>query len=1283
MNLRVVKDRMQIDKNLGLVFVYMIIALFSMGLTWADPIVVEGKVGDAFHFDGEDDILDTGFRFPGFSEMTASLWVYYPTGGGGGITGKYHRPLAIGTGGISLKNTTQSNICSQSLTILPDEWHHIIFSYNGTDCITLFDGDSSYTDAVDNQMINNDQMRIGMSNAAWDDYWNGSIDQFHIWNRSLSIDEMNHLHKQENLSYDVVANNETYLDDLIFDMRFDGHESPRFVKGQVGKALRFDGERYPGADSLLIPSDGAYLIGEGKNISISAWILPIDLDDVVIAANDPIGSTLGWILRIEAGRLIFVYNSTEGKQRYKTADDHLSPGLGLHHITFTYQFGEPSTADFYIDGVPVNGTWVQGDGDPAPVVTDGPLEIGVHEDYKDPYKGMIDDFAIYNRSLSPVDVTGIHNRGANGQSNNVTNGMVGYWDLDGSLNDKSNLSNDASSRGYSDWNRSISLQGIAWDYGKFAHDTRMTGNDQFFLYDTHMSYLSNESIQVAGELTGSSQATNVEVTIYDKEGNLVEEDNTTTSGDPNTFNIIFSSLEPGTYTLAIKAIGDYEEKGIFVFDSKGTYLPIIPESSGFGMDTTGGSGRHRLESVLDGEWDSNLAGFWDFDDGTADDPTYSGVTGILVDNASLVERNSGYALSLNGMGDLLNISKGGGYMSKNHSFTVSAWVKTDTSGGYIIEDSSAGSAWFLAYRWGGWSFYVNNGSSDVQATWDNGGRESVWRHFVGVYNASNGRIAIYRNGKLIHTGWGSSVSGIGAVGSTDLFVGRGFKGMIDDVMLFNESLSEKNILDIYANQSHQYFSELTDIYRVTTLNDSGPGSLRYGLRTQERERTIIFEVSGTIDLDSGLTIGGNYLTIAGQTAPSPGITIKDWPVKIGRTTHDILIQHIRFRLGDYAILNEGANADGQDSLVVDAHYDIPKGWLVPYNIVIDHCSFSWAADENVESGGNDVTFSNNIFSEGLCSPLHSKGCHSKGLLNGRSSNGGKAGAERVLIDKNLFAFNINRNPVLQSGSKGVVSNNLEYTYTGGVKIADSPGIHSEGVIVGNNFSGSSTGSTRPVYIWIHDYESTRIHISEDNYYYGKVQQHPWESADFHHSVPKYVNSQSPSLWPENHMPIDIHDVDTYVLNNSGARPIDRDAVDRRIISQVRNRTGGIIESQDDVGGWPDLAENERRFDEPENPSRILSSGYTALEGFIHNHSYIVEGKVNSTCGDRICTVLADENCSSCPKDCGLCPWQCVTEADNNPCDMIISDAEMDAFVDRWFRDEITITDLMEAMGHWK
>ena len=204
------------------------------------------------------------------------------------------------------------------------------------------------------------------------------------------------------------------------------------------------------------------------------------------------------------------------------------------------------------------------------------------------------------------------------------------------------------------------------------------------------------------------------------------------------------------------------------------------------------------------------------------------------------------------------------------------------------------------------------------------------------------------------------------------------------------------------------------IWKVTNLNDSGVGSLRAAAQATGK-RIVVFEVSGTIHLLSEIKVRSPYLTIAGQTAPSPGITLRGAELNVN--THDVLIQHIRVRVGDQ--LPAGMDPESLDGISADG----PGS----YNVVFDHVSVSWALDENASSWGdnvNNVTFSNCIISEALYDSLHPKGHHSMGLLSAANSR-------NVSVIGNLMASNSDRNPLITNGTSVVIANNVLYNWIGG------------------------------------------------------------------------------------------------------------------------------------------------------------------------------------------------------------------------------------------------------------
>ncbi len=131
------------------------------------------------------------------------------------------------------------------------------------------------------------------------------------------------------------------------------------------------------------------------------------------------------------------------------------------------------------------------------------------------------------------------------------------------------------------------------------------------------------------------------------------------------------------------------------------------------------------------------------------------------------------------------------------------------------------------------------------------------------------------------------------------------------------------------------------IIKVTNLNGDGPGSLRAAVEAKG-PRIVVFEVGGVIDLGQReIKITEPYLTIAGQTAPSPGITLIRGGIDLGG--HDVVIQHIRVRVGEAGAQKKSGWEEDAFSTIGDAH-----------DIIVDHCSFYWATDENMSASGQPL-----------------------------------------------------------------------------------------------------------------------------------------------------------------------------------------------------------------------------------------------------------------------------------------------------------------------------------------
>lgn len=194
------------------------------------------------------------------------------------------------------------------------------------------------------------------------------------------------------------------------------------------------------------------------------------------------------------------------------------------------------------------------------------------------------------------------------------------------------------------------------------------------------------------------------------------------------------------------------------------------------------------------------------------------------------------------------------------------------------------------------------------------------------------------------------------------------------------------------------------ILRVKNLNDSGPDSLRAAVGASG-PRIIVFETSGRIDLKSDLTISNPFITIAGQSAPAPGIMITGRTFKV--ETHDVLVQHLSIRVGD-------ENKPDDSGRTADT---IQVSGTETYNVVFDHVSASWSIDEivGIGYGIKDISFLNCLIAEPLNKSIHPKNAHGYAFLLGDNST-------RVSLIGNMIGHAIERLPRIQGGSFLLVNN---------------------------------------------------------------------------------------------------------------------------------------------------------------------------------------------------------------------------------------------------------------------
>jgi pectate lyase len=401
------------------------------------------------------------------------------------------------------------------------------------------------------------------------------------------------------------------------------------------------------------------------------------------------------------------------------------------------------------------------------------------------------------------------------------------------------------------------------------------------------------------------------------------------------------------------------------------------------------------------------------------------------------------------------------------------------------------------------------------------------------------------------------------------------------------------------------------IYRVTNLNASGAGSLEECI-SASGARVCVFEVSGIIELTSDLKINNPFITIAGQTAPSPGIMIQGAGIAIN-TTHDVLIQHISIGTGDRV---NGPDVKDRDSIKIVGS---------THHVIIDHVSMYWSTDETASVWAyaqgvriSDITFSNCIIAEGLNEPSINPTHTSKGLIVGNEA--GTAQPANIAIIGNLFAHNLERNPFTTSA---FIANNLVYNWAWqAIDIrADYQRFGTaQASVVGNVFDPGEETDTRRPPILLRELDSeSRVYVA-DNDALWLSRENQWSDLvdDAGGTNLGAVRVDSPPLWPTGFRAQDSGAVRSSVLANVGPRPADRSANDQRIIDDVRNGTGRLKNCVGDCrsgditvpGGWPKLTRNFRALDVPANPNGDDDGdGYTNLEEWLHSHAAAVEGEV--------------------------------------------------------------------------
>lgn len=333
------------------------------------------------------------------------------------------------------------------------------------------------------------------------------------------------------------------------------------------------------------------------------------------------------------------------------------------------------------------------------------------------------------------------------------------------------------------------------------------------------------------------------------------------------------------------------------------------------------------------------------------------------------------------------------------------------------------------------------------------------------------------------------------------------------------------------------------VIEVTNLEDSGPGSLRAAVE-QSGPRTIVFRVSGTIELRSEMEIRNPNLTIAGQTAPGDGICLKNHKFLIG--ADDVVVRHVRFRRGR-------ANGDRDDALAIESK-----------NVIVDHCSMSWGTDETLNTwhGAEDITVQWSIVSEALHHNDHGFAA--------------TLGGVRASYHHLLIANCPGRNPSI-GGNHAHQTRNMDFRnsviYNFGHRTFDGK---PTSVNIINNYFKPGPNSTESYFANVDDAGVYSAIPTTAWYVAGNV----WEGN------PTITNDNRSGVtgatqWlvdqPNEFAPITTTSADqalTAVLTGVGATLPKRDPVDARIVEEASTGRGtfgnGVVLHPDEVGGYPTL-----------------------------------------------------------------------------------------------------------------
>lgn len=407
----------------------------------------------------------------------------------------------------------------------------------------------------------------------------------------------------------------------------------------------------------------------------------------------------------------------------------------------------------------------------------------------------------------------------------------------------------------------------------------------------------------------------------------------------------------------------------------------------------------------------------------------------------------------------------------------------------------------------------------------------------------------------------------------------------------------------------------TEVYHVTNLNSSGEGS--FADAVSKPGRIIVFDISGVIELKTTLTVKSSNLTILGQTAPGDGITISGGDIVFDDAVENIIMRYIRVRPTD----KNGGEPDG-----IGGRYNS--------NIIVDHCSASWGVDELIslyagpaqnatdeKPVGNHLTVQNTIGAESLRMSNHTKGAHGYGGIWGGTCSS---------YINNLLAHHDSRSPRMDRQLQVTeVSNNIIYdwgqtnsAYGAEPYATDKTMKNPSRINWVSNYYKAGPATAKKILTRIFDISSplTSDDPKSQFFFSGNYIEGTGLISDYANNA--YVNNYAGAELLEAEIDmgeysfnkISAEEAYDYILANAGATLPKRDAVDARIINDVKNGTGRLVNNASEVGGLIPVKSETRVFTIPDewlstngldgkNETDIIESGdfsgYTVIEAYVN------------------------------------------------------------------------------------